>query len=264
MRLSSLLLLVAAVAGTVPQALAKVVTKEVDYKDGDTVLKGYMAYDDAVKGKRPGVLVAPEWWGLNDYTKKRARDVAELGYVALAMDVYGNGTAVTTPEEAGKLAGQYKGDRALMRRRALAAFDTLAKDPHVDTAHIAAIGYCFGGTTVLELARSGAAVKGTVSFHGGLDTPTPDDAKNIKGKVLVLTGGDDPNVPPAQVDAFEDEMRSAKVDWQLTSYGGAVHAFTNPASGNDPAKGVAYNAEADKRSFVAMEAFFKEIFHPAK
>ena len=264
MRLSSLLPLLAALAGPVPQALAKVVTREVDYRDGDTVLKGYLAYDDATSAKRPGVLVAPEWWGLNDYAKKRARDVAALGYVALAIDVYGNGTVVTTPEAAGKLAGQYKGDRALMRRRVLAAFDTLAKDPHVDVSRLAAIGYCFGGTTVLELARSGAATKGTISFHGGLDTPTPEDARNIKGKVLVLTGGDDPHVPPAQVDAFEDEMRKAKVDWEVTSYGGAVHAFTNPASGNDPKNGVAYNAEADKRSFAAMEAFFKEIFQPAK
>jgi len=147
-----------------------------------------------------------------------------------------------------------------MRARAQAGLETLKSQPMVDAKRLAAIGYCFGGTTVLELARSGADVVGVVSFHGGLDTPNPVDAKNIRGKVLVLQGGDDPFVPPEQVTAFQDEMRKAGVDWQFVTYGGAVHSFTNPASGNDNSKGAAYNAAADRRSWLAMQQFFNELF----
>src|SRR5438552_11685480 len=152
----------------------------------------------------------------------RARMLAEMGYVAFACDIYGKGVRPASMQEAGAQAGKYKGDRALLRQRVRAGFDTLLKQEGVDAKHVAAVGYCFGGTTVLELARSGADVNGVVSFHGGLDSPTPEDAQHIKGRVLALTGGDDPNVPPAQVAAFEDEMRKARVDWQRVSYGGAV------------------------------------------
>ncbi|GKT09628.1 dienelactone hydrolase family protein [Desulforhabdus sp. TSK] len=235
-------------------------TEWVQYRHGETLLEGYLAYDDAVKGPRPGVLVVHEWMGLEDYAMKRAEQLAGMGYVAFALDMYGKGVRAKTPEEAAKLSGIYKGDRPLMRARAQAGLDELRKQPLVDPSRIAAIGYCFGGTTVLELARSGAPVAGVVSFHGGLGTPEPADAKNIKGKVLVLHGADDPHVPSAEVAAFQDEMRKAAVDWQMIYYGGAVHSFTNPGSGTDASTGVAYNEKADKRSWEAMKAFFKELF----
>jgi dienelactone hydrolase len=256
----TLLILAALTIVFTTTAMAKIKTETVQYKDGDTILKGYLAYDDAVSGSRPGVLVVHEWWGLTDYPKHRAEQLAQLGYVAFACDIYGNGALATTPDSAKALAGKFYGDRPLLRRRAQAGLDELLKQKNVDPQRVAVIGYCFGGMTALELARSGANIAGVVSFHGGLSTPNPDDAKNIKGKVLVLSGGDDPNVPPEQVQAFMKEMRDAKVDWQFVSYGGAVHAFTNPAAGNDNSKGVAYNASADRRSWQAMQDFFKEIF----
>lgn len=236
-------------------------TEVVTYKQGDVKLVGYLAYDEAVKGPCPAVLVVHEWWGLNDYVKRRSEQLASLGYIAFAADIYGNGIVAADPKEAGALAGKFRGgDRKLLRERANTGLQVLLNHPLVDKQRIAAIGYCFGGTTVLELARSGAPLEGVVSFHGGLDTPDPADAKNIRARVLVLHGADDPNVPAAQVAAFQQEMRTAKVDWQMVAYGGAVHAFTNPASGADPSKGVAYNEKADKRSWEHMKVFFAEIF----
>jgi dienelactone hydrolase len=258
---TSLRLAVAAIAGlsAVP-ALAAVQTRSVEYRQGDTVLEGYLAFDASSTAKRPGVLVVHEWTGINPYTRRRVEQLAGLGYVAFAADIYGKGVRPATREEAAATAGKYKADRALLRARVQAALAELRRQPNVDPAKVAAIGYCFGGTTVLELARSGADVLGVVSFHGGLDTPTPSDAKKIRAKVLALHGADDPNVPPAQVQAFEDEMRGGKVDWQLVKYSGAVHSFTNPDAGNDNSKGAAYNAAADRRSWEAMKAFFAEIF----
>jgi len=241
-------------------ANAKVVTQTVEYKHGEVALEGYMAYDDAVKGKRPGVIVVHEWSGLNSYIKRRAEQLAGLGYVAFAVDMYGKGVRPKDAKEAGALVNIYMSDRKLMRSRAEAALDLFRKNPRVDEKLIAAIGYCFGGTVVLEMARGGADLAGVVSFHGGLDTPTPADTKNMKAKVLVLHGADDPFVTKEQVTAFWDEMRKAGVDWQMVIYGGAVHSFTNPDSGNDPSKGVAYNEKADTRSWSAMSAFFEEIF----
>ncbi len=239
---------------------AAVQTKVVEYKQGDQILEGYLAWDDAVTGLRPGVLVVHEWTGLGDYAKMRTRKLAELGYIAFAADIYGKGIRPATSQEAGAQAGIYKKNPKLMRQRVCAGLDVLRREPLCDPKRVAAIGYCFGGTCVLELARSGAGVAGVVSFHGGLATASPADAKNIRGKVLVLHGGDDPHVPPKEVEAFEDEMRAAGVDWQLVVYGGAVHAFTNPGSGNDKSRGAAYNAAADRRSWQAMKAFFGEIF----
>ena len=242
-------------------AQARVVTKTVEYRQGDTVLEGYLAYDDSVKGKRPGVLVIHEWTGLGPYEKKRAEQLAALGYVAFAADIYGKGIRPATPELAGREASKYRGaDRTLLRARAAAGLAELKSFPQVDPDRLAVIGYCFGGTAALELARSGADLRGTVSFHGGLDTPVPADASKIKGMVLALHGADDPHVPPAQVAAFQQEMRTAKVDWQMIYYGGAVHSFTNPKSGNDPSKGVAYNEKADRRSWEAMKQFFNDCF----
>jgi len=241
-------------------ALAQVHTEAIEYKQGNTVLEGYLAYDSSLVGKRPGVLIIHQWKGLTDYEKIRARMLAGLGYVAFAADIYGEGIRPQTNEEAAAQAGIYYKDRQLLRARGQAGLEQLKKNNLVDTNRLAVIGYCFGGSGALELARSGAPLNGVVSFHGGLATPTPDDAKNIKGKVLVMTGAVDPNVPPDQVKAFEDEMTKAGVDWQLISYGGAVHSFTIPTAGNDPSTGSAYNEKADKRSWEAMKQFFAEIF----
>jgi len=239
---------------------AEVRTKVVEYKEGETTLEGYVAYDDSIQGKRPAVLIVHQWKGLGEYEKKRAEMLAKLGYAVLAADIYGKGVRPGNPKDAGAMAGKYKKDRALLRARVKAGFEFLKQQPQVDTGKIAAMGYCFGGTTALELARSGADVKGIVSFHGALNTPTPEDAKNIKGKVLALHGADDPNVPPAEVNAFEEEMRKASVDWQLVAYGGAVHSFTDWNAGNDNSKGAAYNEKADKRSWQAMQDFYNELF----
>ena len=241
-------------------ASAAVQGKAVEYKDGDTVLEGWHAYDDSVKGQRPGVLVVHQWKGLGDYEKKRAEMLAQLGYNVFCVDIYGKGIRPSDPKEAGAMAGKFKNDRALLRQRVIAGLGVLNKNEFTDTGKVAAIGYCFGGTTVLELARSGQKVNGVVSVHGGLSTPTPEDAKNIKGKVLVLHGADDPHVPPAEVTGFEKEMQQGKVDWQFVSYGNAVHSFTHWDAGNDNSKGAAYNAKADKGSWEAMKVFFSEIF----
>ncbi len=239
---------------------AAIQTLAVEYKDGNAVLEGYLAYDDASSDKRPGVLIVHDWMGIQGFTKKKAEELAGLGYVVFAADIYGKGIRPANPKEAGEQAGIYKKDRPLIRQRTQAGLKILENNPLADTSRIAAIGYCFGGMAVLELARSGADIEGVVSFHGSLDTPKPEDARNIKAKVLVLHGADDPHVPPKDVEIFENEMRAAKVDWQLAAYGGAVHAFTNPEAGNDPSKGAAYNESADKRSLQAMKVFFNEIF----
>jgi dienelactone hydrolase len=237
-------------------------TETIEYKQDGAALEGYLAYDGSIKGPRPGVLVVHEWWGINDYIKRRTEHVAELGYLALAADIYGKDHRAKTREEAMALAGAFRSgpDRTLLRARANAGLNTLKKHPLTDPKRVAAIGYCFGGTAVLELARSGADITGIVSFHGGLGTPEPADAKNIRGTVLVLTGADDPSARPDQVIAFEDEMRRAGVDWYLVSFANAVHGFTNPANGTDNSRGVAYNEKADTRSWQAMKDFFGEIF----
>jgi dienelactone hydrolase len=238
---------------------AEVKTSVVEYKQADTTLEGWVAYDTSVSGPRPGVLIAHQWKGLTAYEKKRAEMLAQLGYVVFCADIYGQGIRADNPGDASKLAGQYKSDRPLLRARVNAALAELKKLPQADPKRVAAIGYCFGGTTVLELARSGADLLGVVSFHGGLNTPTPDDAQAIKARVLALHGADDPYVPPAEVTAFQDEMRKAKVDWQLVAYGGAVHSFTDWNAGSDNSKGAAYNKKADERSWQAMKDFFAEI-----
>jgi dienelactone hydrolase len=241
-------------------AKAAIKTETVEYKEGDTNLEGFLVYDDAILNKRPGVLVVHQWKGVSDYEKGRARQLAELGYVAFVADIYGKGVRPATPQLAGAEAGKYKNDRALLRKRVQAGLAELKKSKMVDSSRTGAIGYCFGGTTVLELARSGADVASVVSFHGGLGSPTPDDAKNIKAKVLALHGADDPHVPPDEVLGFADEMRKASVDWQLIAYGNAVHSFTDKNAGTDNSKGTAYNEKADKRSWEAMKDFFAETF----
>lgn len=241
-------------------SFAAVRTTTLEYKQADTVCQGYLAWDDAVAGKRPGVLVVPEWWGLNDYAKSRARELASLGYVALAVDMYGQGRVAADARQAGELAAAMRNDRRLMRNRIEAALAAIRRQPQVDGARIAAIGYCFGGGVVLELARDGADVRGVVSFHGNLDTPSPEATRNVKAKILVCHGADDPHVPMSQVEGFIDEMKRAGANYEINIYSGAVHAFTNPAAGNNPASGAAYNEQAATRAREAMKLFFNEVF----
>lgn len=254
---NALLILLAAACTLSLQA--KIITKDVEYQQGGTTLQGYVAYDDAVSGQRPGVLIVHQWLGLTDYEKGRARQLAKLGYVAFCADIYGKDSRPKGVAEAGPLSSKFKSDRTLLRARVNAGLDQLKKNELVDPKRMAAIGYCFGGTTVIELARSGADLNGVVSFHGGLDSPTPADGANIKCKVLALAGADDPFQNPGDLAAFEKEMRDNKVDWSITFYGGAVHAFTQPNPGfSNP--GAKYNEKADKRSWQAMKDFFAEIF----
>ena len=244
----------------VSPAGADVITEFVDYRHGETDLRGYLAYDNSITGVRPGVLVIHDWMGEGAFNRNVSEKLARLGYVAFSADIYGTGIRPANSKEAGAQAGKYRKDRSLMRSRADAGLQVLLGNKLVDRSRVASMGYCFGGGVTLELARSGAPLVGAVSFHGNLDTPNPADGKNIKAKVLVLHGADDPNVPQDQVLAFQEEMRQAGVDWQFIAYGNAVHAFTNPAAGNDNSRGVAYNEKADRRSWQAMKTFFQEIF----
>lgn len=244
-------------AGALP-ASAAFRTKAVEYKHGDVVLQGWAAWDDGFKEKRPGVLVVHEWWGHGPYARRRAEQLAKLGYTAFALDMYGKGVLAKDHEEAGKLAGAFFADRKAMRERALAGLAELKKLPFVDEGKLAAIGYCFGGTTVLELARAGTKLAGVASFHGNLASPTPA-AEAPKAKILVLHGADDKFVNEA-LPGFVEEMRKAKADWQLVQYGGAVHSFTVKEAGDDPSKGMAYDKKADERSWKALLAFFDELF----
>jgi dienelactone hydrolase len=248
---------------------AKIVTKPVPYEHAGTKLEGYLAYDDAqvTPGKKAaGVLVAPEWWGLNDYTKGRVRQLAELGYVAFGVDMYGAGIATEDPKKAGELAAPFYG-KPLMAERAQAALEQLLGTGLVDSGRVAAIGYCFGGSTVQALAYSGAPLAGIVSFHGGLIPVPADAAAKNRAKILVCHGAVDPFVKPEEVTAFQQAMNAGKFDYQFVSYAGAVHAFTNPgADAIAKATGlpIAYNAAADKRSWALMRSFFSEILGATK
>ena len=246
-------------AGISSPGWAALKTQMIEYKQGDADLEGYLAYDDSLTGKRPGILVVHEWKGLNAYAKHRADMLAQLGYVAFAADIYGKGVHPESIPVAAAISSKFKADRLLLRARVNVGLDVLKAQPNVDQSNLAAIGYCFGGTAVLELGRSGADIKGIVSFHGGLSTPTPQDAKNIKAKVLALHGAADPFVKPDEVAAFEKEMTDAKVNYHLIKYPGAMHGFTNPANQNNP-PGALYNEAADKASWIEMQKFFKEIF----
>jgi dienelactone hydrolase len=241
-----------AVVSAVTTLSAKLVQSTVDYTDEKGAqLEGYVAYDDSSTSPKPGILVVHDWRGLTDTTKKRADMLAGLGYVAFAADIYGKGVRPQSIPEYGQLATMYKSDRAVYRMRLRAGL----AEPK-----LAAIGYCFGGTGVIELARDGADVAGVVSFHGGLDSPTPQDGKNIKGKVLALCGADDPMESATDFAAFETELRENKVDYQIVKYGHAMHAFTDPGVDALNLNGAKYNAEADKRSWQAMKDFFNELF----
>lgn len=256
-------LFVSAIAG-MGEAQAKPETRALTWTEGGVTFEGALVFDrkkvKAKRGKVPGVLVVHQWMGPTANETMRAEMLAELGYVALVADVYGKDVRPKDPASAGAAAGGLKKDRALLRARLAKNLAVLLEQPEVDSAHVAAIGYCFGGTAVLELARSGAAVAGVASFHGGLDSPTPEDGKNIKAKVLVLHGAADPFVKAEDIGKFIAELDAAKVDWQMVSYAGAVHAFTQKEAGNDPSKGAAYDAKADARSWVHLNDFLHELF----
>lgn len=240
-------------------AKAAIKTEVVTYKDGKTELEGFIGYDDSVKTPRPGILIVHQWMGLSENEKMRAQKLAELGYVAFAVDIYGKGVRPQNQQEAGKLATEYKNNRPLFRQRELAAYNFFKKDKRVDAKKLVVMGYCFGGTGALELARTGSPLSGVVSFHGGLSNPTPQDAKKIKAPVLVLHGAIDPNVPLSEVEAFQKEMNEAKADYQFIAYANAVHAFTQKEAGNDNSKGAAYNELADQRSWKALVSFLGDV-----
>jgi len=245
-------------------AAPKIKGTPVEYTVGSTVLKGYLAYDENAKGKRPGVLVVHEWWGHNEYTRKRALMLAELGYTALALDMYGDGKQAKHPDEAGKFASEVlKHFNEDGKARFLAAEEFLKKQPTVDPANIAAIGYCFGGGVVLNMARQGADLKGVASFHGSLAAVQPAEPGAVKAKIRVYNGADDKFTTPETIETFKKEMTDAKADFKFISYPGAVHAFTNPDATKLGLKfklPLAYNAKADKESWADMTIFLKEIF----
>ena len=244
-------------------AQARLVTKTVDYTDEKgTALQGYLAYDDSLPGKRPGVILIHDWRGVTDTARGNTDKLAQLGYIAFAADIYGKEVRPTSVAEYGKEASLYKGDRQLFRERARAAYEALLKQPLLDPTRIAAIGYCFGGTGVIEMARDGLDLQGVVSFHGGLDGQPLSPGAKIKAKVLALCGADDPMVKPAEMTAFEQQLKDNGVDYEIVSYGHTVHAFTDPGADALNIPGVKYNAAADKRSWQAMQDFFAEIFGP--
>ena len=231
----------------------------IDYRDGDTQLEAYVAYDNSIKEKQPTVLIAHAWGGRDDFVEEKARRLAEMGYVGFAIDVYGKGVLGDGVETNSKLMKPFIDDRALLRHRLFAALKTAKKLRVVDSTKMAAIGYCFGGLCALDIARSGIDLKGVVSFHGLLKSPENVPSKKIKAKILVFQGYDDPMVPPDIVLAFEKEMTNAKADWQLHVFGGTMHGFTNPEANNHDF-GTVFNSLADKRSWIEMTYFFQEIF----
>lgn len=254
--------LLLALAFSAPAA-AEIVTKEVPYKDGETALTGYFAYDDAATAPLPGVIVIHEWWGHNEYARKRAEMLAKLGYAAFAIDMYGAGKSAATPDEAKALSSPFYENRALMHTRALAGLAALKGQPQVDATRLGAAGYCFGGTVALELARRGEDLKGVVSFHGGLSAPERAEPGRVKAQVLALNGGDDKMVQQEEKDNFIAEMKAAGVNFKSIDYPGATHAFTNPKAteiGERFGLPVAYNESADRQSWEEMGKFFARLF----
>jgi dienelactone hydrolase len=252
------------VAGTTAPARAEVKTKTITYEYGGVTFKGYLAWDDAAKGKRPGVLVVHEWWGLNNYARGRARQLAELGYVAFACDMYGGGKFTEHPNEAGQMATEVRKNIQVWQGRAQAALRVLREQESVDSTKLAAIGYCFGGSTALELAYSGAELAAVVTFHAALPVPDPEQAKAIKAKVLINHGAADSFIPEKTCQELRAALEAAKVDYEFIYYGGAVHSFTVAGSEKVGRQGMAYNAAADRRSWRAMLDLFHEVFGTQK
>lgn len=236
--------------------------KEVNYRAAGVLMKGYLAYDKNIAGKRPGVLVVHEWWGLNEYARKRARMLAEMGYTALAVDMYGEGKQAMHPDDAGKFSSELMKDFAVAKARFMAALEFLKGRDTVDPHRIAAIGYCFGGGVVLNMARQGVELKGVASFHGSLASVKPAQPGAVKAGILVLHGADDKFITPEQIEAFKNEMKNAGADFQFIAYPGAIHSFTNPDADEYAKKfnlPLGYNAEADKKSWEELRKFLEMI-----
>lgn len=247
--------------------LAAVKGEEVAYESGGVTMKGYLAYDDAIKGKRPGILVVHEWWGHNNYARMRARMLAGMGYTALAVDMYGGGKSADHPDSAKQFMSEVAGNLPLMKQRFKAAEKTLKKHKTVDSSRLGAIGYCFGGAVVLNMARQGEKLAGVVSFHGSLGTPEPARYGKVKAQVLVLNGADDSFIPADQIAAFKKEMDDAGAKYRFINYPGARHSFTNPDADTFGQKfnmPLAYNKEADQKSWEEMQAFFNGLFRKKK
>lgn len=237
--------------------------KYVTYTDGDTVMKGYLAFNPRVKGRKPGILVAHEWWGLSDYIRERTRMYAALGYTAMAIDMYGNGKLMTNPDDAKKYSTELNNNFETAKARFLAAYNYLKKQKEVDTQKIAAVGYCFGGGIVLNMARQGIDLNGVVSFHGELTPVKRAKPGSVKARILVLNGADDKYVTKEQIESFKQEMKNANIDFQFITYPGATHSFTNSDADRISKKfnmPVGYNADADQKSWVDMRKFLNEIF----
>lgn len=239
---------------------AQIITEIVEYKYNDTIHEGYLAYDKSIEGQRPAVIIFHEWTGINDYIKTRTEQLAGLGYIAFAGDMYGKGIRPSNSKEADIVSAKYKNNIPLTRSKAIKAYEYIFNHELTDNRKIAAIGYCFGGMVALELVRAGEELLGVASFHGNVKTPDPKDAENIKSSILILHGAIDPYISDEEIEVFKKSMEAAKKDYQIIYYSEAVHAFTNPSSGDDPTKGAAYNLKADQRSFKALLNFFQEIF----
>ena len=240
---------------------AAVQSTTLSYRDGETELTGHLYWDDSVTGKRPGVLVVHEWWGLNDYARERASKLAGMGYVAFALDMYGGDKVTRHPAQAQEWMQATTANTEAWRTRALKGLEQLRANELTDTDRIAAIGYCFGGATVMHMAYAGADLKGVVSFHGSLPLPGPNEAEKIKGKVLIEHGYSDAFIPLERVEAFEAALSNAGVMYTFNGHVGARHAFTNPEADSFGIENLKYDPAADKASWNSMQALFREIFH---
>jgi len=240
-------------------AFGEVKTERITYQHNGQELAGYFAWDDSLEGKRPGVLVVHEWWGLNDYARDRARQLAELGYVAFALDMYGTGKVAEHPKDAAAWSGKIRENVDAWVARASAGLEQLLAHDHVDKDRVAAIGYCFGGATVCQLAYHNAPLKGVVSFHGSLPVPTEEQAKNMQPSVLICHGSADGFIPRQRIEQFQTTLNGGGADWVMISYAGAKHSFTNPAADQRGIDGLAYDEAADRRSWKHMQVFFEEI-----
>ena len=260
MTYNRLLIILASIVLWGSVAQGAVVTRTISYQENGVNLQGYLAYDNALKGKRPGVLVVHEWWGLNDYARKRATQLAAMGYVAFALDMYGKDKVADHPEQAQEFMKKVTENVDTWQKRALAGLEILKKQPNTDSKRIAAIGYCFGGSTVQQLAYSGADIKGIVSFHGSLIPPMESAVKQTKAKILICHGASDPFTKPEALQAYIAAMNASGIDWQMVIYGHAKHSFTNPGADKRGMPALGYNRHADLRSWEAMKQFFNEIF----
>ena len=239
---------------------AEIKTKPIEYRDGGVALSGHLAWDDAVTGKRPGVLVVHEWWGLNDYARVRAEQLAKLGYVAFALDMYGKGKLTEHPQQAGQWAGEIRKNTKAWQQRARAGLNILRQQPQADNTRLAAIGYCFGGSTVLQLAYGGEPLRGVVSFHGALPAADATQLKALTAGILVCHGANDAFISAEQIETFRAALNKGNADWQMIYYAGARHSFTNPGADRRGIENIKYDPRADRRSWAHMKAYFAEIF----